>query len=189
MVQQNPKRFIYSKLPKLLPPDLNETLKTFVDFAEPIQTYSEFEETKKATLNFVKSGEASKLHSLLQQRADKLNNWLTPWWLNIAYLEARTPLPIVTSPGVSFPPMEYSGQEGQIDAAAKIIQAALNFHHKVLNDELPEDKAGKVPFDMSQYKFLFGTTRVPKKGKDEIVYGCSREFGKHILVTRNGHVS
>ncbi|KAE9553994.1 hypothetical protein FO519_002811 [Halicephalobus sp. NKZ332] len=187
MVQENAKRFTYSQLPKLLPPNLDHTLKTFVDFAEPIQTYSEYEETKKATLNFIKSGEAGKLHSLLQQRAEKLNNWLTPWWLNIAYLESRTPLPIVTSPGVAFPPMEYSGQEGQIDAAAKLIQTTLNFHHKILNDELPEDRAGKTPFDMSQYKFLFGTTRVPKKSKDEIVYGCSGTFGKHILVTRNGH--
>uniref|UniRef100_A0A914QN05 Choline/carnitine acyltransferase domain-containing protein n=1 Tax=Panagrolaimus davidi TaxID=227884 RepID=A0A914QN05_9BILA len=182
------KRLIYSKLPKLMPPDLNSTLKTFVEFAEPLQTNDKFQRTKQVTKEFVESGEAQKLHELLVERAQNLNNWLTPWWLNIAYLEARTPLPIVTSPGVAFPPMEYSGEEGQIDAAAKMIQAALNFHHKILNNELPEDRAGKVPFDMSQYKFLFGTTRIPRKGKDEIRYGASnKEWPKHILVTRNGH--
>uniref|UniRef100_A0AC34RM80 Choline/carnitine acyltransferase domain-containing protein n=1 Tax=Panagrolaimus sp. JU765 TaxID=591449 RepID=A0AC34RM80_9BILA len=181
------KRHIYSKLPKLMPPNLDNTMSTFLEFAEPIQNYTEYQKTKTLLKEFMDSGEGKSLHSMLIERANKLNNWLTPWWLNIAYLEARTPLPIVTSPGVSFPPMEYSGQEGQVDAASKMIQAALNFHHKIFNNELPEDKAGKIPFDMSQYKFLFGTTRVPKKGKDEIVYGCSSEFSKYILVTRNGH--
>jgi carnitine O-acetyltransferase len=182
------KRNMYSKLPKLMPPDLNSTIKTFIEFAEPLQNHEKFNKTRQIAKEFVESGEAQKLHDLLVQRAEKLNNWLTPWWLNIAYLEARTPLPIVTSPGVAFPPMEYSGEEGQITAAAKIVQAALNFHHKILNNELPEDRAGKIPFDMSQYKFLFGTTRVPRKGKDEIRYGLSqKEWSKHILVTRNGH--
>uniref|UniRef100_A0A7E4VWJ5 Carn_acyltransf domain-containing protein n=1 Tax=Panagrellus redivivus TaxID=6233 RepID=A0A7E4VWJ5_PANRE len=178
----------YSKLPKLMPPDLDNTLKTFLEFAQPLQTYQDFEKTKKLTQEFVKSGEAQTLHELLVDRAEKLNNWLTPWWLNIAYLQARTPLPIITSPGVAFPPLEYSGEEGQIATAAKMIQAALNYHHKIISDHLPEDKAGKVPFDMSQYKFLFGTTRVPKLVQDEIVYGASKpKFAQHILVTRNGH--
>ena len=50
--------------------------------------------------------------------------------------------------------------------------------------------AGKAPLDMSQYKFLFGTTRIPKLGADEIKYGCDyKETLKHIVVIRNGHVS
>jgi len=56
---------------------------------------------------------------------------LTPWWLDIAYLSARTPLPVVTSPGITFP-YSVSGRDEVIDLAAKIIQSALLFHHKIL---------------------------------------------------------
>jgi len=57
---------------------------------------------------------------------------LTPWWLEIAYLSARTPLPVVTSPGVTFPYFGFTGMDAQIEYAAKIIQSALKFHHKIL---------------------------------------------------------
>ena len=57
-----------------------------------------------------------------------LNFQLTPWWLNIAYLAARTPLPVVTSPGVMFPKFEFNTPEGQLEYAAKISQAAIKFY-------------------------------------------------------------
>lgn len=39
--------------------------------------------------------------------------------------------------------------------------------------ELKQDMAGSAPLDMAQYRLLFGTSRVPKKDKDEIRYGNS----------------
>jgi carnitine O-acetyltransferase len=175
-------------LPKLGVPPLAETLDKFVKLARPIQNDSEFTETLKIANEFL-HGEGTELQRRLEERARSLPNWLTPWWLNAAYLEARTPLPIVTSPGVSFPRFAFSGVEGQIECAAKIIQAALIFHHLILSEELPQDKAGKIPFDMSQYKYLFGTTRIPKHNKDEIRYGArNTEWPKHIILTRKGHV-
>lgn len=41
---------------------------------------------------------------------------------------------------------------------------------------------------MSQYDNLMGTTRLPRRQRDELVYGHQRN-GRHIFVTRNGHVS
>ncbi|KAK0402836.1 hypothetical protein QR680_016565 [Steinernema hermaphroditum] len=178
----------YCTLPKYGVPPLEETVKKFIQFARPIQNDDEFKKTVEVARKFVDS-EGKALQRLLKQRSDKMENWLTPWWLNIAYLEGRTPLPVVTSPGVLFPKFDYSGLEGQIDAAAKMIQAALNFYHKICNDELPQDKAGNVPFDMSQYKFLFGTTRIPRVGKDVIKYGKDLSPpSEHIIVMRNGHI-
>ncbi|KAK6737680.1 hypothetical protein RB195_020032 [Necator americanus] len=114
---------------------------------------------------------------------------LTPWWLDVAYLQARTPLPVVTSPGLAFPQFPCSGKDSQIEHAAKITQAAIDFYLKVMRDQLPQDMAGKTPFDMSQYKFMFGTTRIPRKGCDEIRYGYTNENQpRHIVVIHNGHV-
>lgn len=43
---------------------------------------------------------------------------------------------------------------------------------------------------MSQYKFLFGTTRAPRRVKDEVKYGIDyKPLPKHIIVLHNGHVS
>ncbi|XP_062606864.1 carnitine O-palmitoyltransferase 2, mitochondrial-like, partial [Saccostrea cucullata] len=40
------------------------------------------------------------------------------------------------------------------------------------------------PLDMSQYKNLFNSTRIPRRGKDELVVN---KEAKHMLVMRNGH--
>ncbi|XP_068139865.1 LOW QUALITY PROTEIN: carnitine O-palmitoyltransferase 2, mitochondrial [Drosophila tropicalis] len=41
------------------------------------------------------------------------------------------------------------------------------------------------PLDMSQYHRLFGTSRIPRLGKDELVHAPE---SKHILVMRRGHM-
>lgn len=106
-----------------------------------------------------------------------------------------------------FPKFDFDTPEGQLENAAKISQAAVKFYllakkwvfltetdNLMLllpsSDQLKPDMAGKSPLDMSQYKFLFGTTRIPKVGVDEIKYGCDyKEPLQHIVVIRNGHVS
>ena len=45
--------------------------------------------------------------------------------------------------------------------------------------------AGVYPLDMFQYRNLFGTTRVPKKERDELVHHLASQ---HIVVMRNGHI-
>ncbi|XP_067884843.1 carnitine O-palmitoyltransferase 2, mitochondrial-like [Heterodontus francisci] len=44
--------------------------------------------------------------------------------------------------------------------------------------------ASAYPLDMSQYVYLFNTTRIPKLNKDELL---TVEQPKHLLVMRNGH--
>uniref|UniRef100_A0A914HP36 Choline/carnitine acyltransferase domain-containing protein n=1 Tax=Globodera rostochiensis TaxID=31243 RepID=A0A914HP36_GLORO len=178
-------------LPPLPVPPLPQTIENFLKFAEPVQSDLEFRETINLANRFLGSKEANELQQLLEERGRKLGNWLTPWWLNIAYLAARTPLPIVTSPGITFPKFEFTapGIGAQLECAAKIVQAALKYHHRIISDELTVDKGpGGVPFDMSQYKLMYGTTRIPKHGKDVIRYGKDRpNWARHILVTRDGH--
>ncbi|WKX97298.1 hypothetical protein Q1695_013169 [Nippostrongylus brasiliensis] len=179
----------YAVLPKLPVPDPKSTLQHFLHFAEPLQTRSEFEHTKSVVNEFAEK-ELPTLQKLLEKRAEKLNNWLTPWWLNVAYLESRSPLPIVTSPGLMFPMFPATdGKDVQIENASKMAQAATEFYLKVMRNELPQDMVGKTPFDMSQYKFMFGTTRIPKKGCDELRYGYTNENQpRHIIVIHNGHL-
>ncbi|VDM50055.1 unnamed protein product [Toxocara canis] len=178
-----------SNLPKLPLPTLRSTVSKFIRFARPLQKDADYQKTIAIANSFMRSREADILQSYLEDRAVKMNNWLTPWWIDKAYLEARTPLPIVTNPGVSFPMWNYSGIDGQIETAAKVAQSALKFYLIIMNDELPQERVGDVYLDMKQYKYLFGTTRIPALLKDKILYGNQYQpLPKHFVVMRNGHL-
>ncbi|CEF61980.1 Carnitine O-acetyltransferase [Strongyloides ratti] len=175
-------------LPKLTVPPLEDTLNKFILMAKPIVDEEEFIKTRNMTNDFKASEIGKKLQKYLKDREDKLNNWLTPWWLDIAYLEGRDPLPIVTSPGMLFPYYNYKGIDGQIEYASKFIQSVLKYHHLIIENKIPQDKIGNTLFEMSQYKNLFGTTRIPRKKKDELILGYElKEWSKHIIVIRRGH--
>lgn len=45
---------------------------------------------------------------------------------------------------------------------------------------------GSDPLDMSQYKKIFGTCRVPRPIRDELIYNCN---SNHIIVIHNNNVS
>uniref|UniRef100_A0A915AHW4 Choline/carnitine acyltransferase domain-containing protein n=1 Tax=Parascaris univalens TaxID=6257 RepID=A0A915AHW4_PARUN len=176
-------------LPKLPVPLLRNTVLKFIRFARPLQNDIEYQRTLAIANGFMHSKEADILQNHLEDRAVKLNNWLTPWWIDKTYLEARTPLPIVTNPGVCFPKWDYSGIDGQIDAAAKVAQAALKFYLMIIRDELPQERVGDVYLDMKQYKYIFGTTRTPAFGKDKILYGNRHQPPPtHFVAMRNGHL-
>jgi hypothetical protein len=46
-------------------------------------------------------------------------------------LEARTPLPIVTSPGIALEKFPFYGEDGQLEYAAKVISAVLQYHAEI----------------------------------------------------------
>lgn len=66
----------YAVLPKLPVPDANNTLKRFLEFAAQMETRKEFEQTKKVVDNF-RDQELPRLQQLLEQRAEKHNNWVS----------------------------------------------------------------------------------------------------------------
>lgn len=60
----------------------------------------------------------------------------------------------------------------------------------IFRKDLPVDTASNQPLDMSQYEFLFGTTRIPGEKQDTLRYGCNElEKANHIVVARNNKVS
>lgn len=53
------------------------------------------------------------------------------------------------------------------------------------SDKIPVEMMGKNPLDMSQYKKIFGTCRIPWEKRDKLSYNNS----KHVTVIHNNHVS
>ncbi|KAF7638830.1 Carn_acyltransf domain-containing protein [Meloidogyne graminicola] len=171
-----------TSLPKLPLPQLEHTIEKFLKFSKAIQDPKDYGETLIIANKFLQSNESKQLQMKLEIRAQKLPNWLTPWWLNIAYLAARTPLPIITSPGVTFPYFNFNGIEGQINYAARIIQSAVKFHHKILGNELTPDKGhGHVLFDMEQYKLYSALPEFQKLEWMKFIMEKIKKNGQNIF--------
>lgn len=62
-----------------------------------------------------------------------------------------------------------------------IILLTLIFY---FSDKIPVEMMGKNQLDMSQYKKIFGTCRIPFEKRDKLSFNDS----KHITVIHNNHV-
>ncbi|XP_053625257.1 carnitine O-acetyltransferase-like isoform X2 [Plodia interpunctella] len=172
-------------LPRLPVPKLKDTLQKYLKSIKPYLSEQEFAVTANLVEDFASAdGVGHKLQALLEQRAESHLNWLEEWWLNTAYLEYRDPVVVYSSPGLVFPFRNFCNQEDQLKYAAKTLLAALEYKHLIDNDKIPTEMMGKNPLDMSQYKKIFGTCRIPIKGRDKLSFNDS----KHVSVFHNNHI-
>lgn len=63
-----------------------------------------------------------------------------------------------------------------------MIYGALSYKEMIDNGKIKPDYMGKIPLDMSQYQKIFGTTRNPKKPRDQLAY---HPGSKHFVVGRS----
>lgn len=117
-------------LPKLPVPKLKETLDTYFQTVKPFINNQECENTEKLLADF-EYKDGKKLQCLLEERAKSLNNWLSDWWLDTAYLTYRDPVVIFSSPGQIFPKQTFACLDAQLEYAAKVIVAAIDFKIKI----------------------------------------------------------
>ncbi|KAL0193331.1 hypothetical protein M9458_011627, partial [Cirrhinus mrigala] len=102
-------------LPKLPVPPLQQTCERYLAALTPIVDPEELNQTQKLLEEFQKpGGVGERLQKGLEQRAKKLENWLSDWWLQTAYLDYRMPVVVHSSPGVVLPRMEFSDRQGQM---------------------------------------------------------------------------
>ncbi|CAH0726668.1 unnamed protein product, partial [Brenthis ino] len=170
-------------LPKLPVPKLHDTLSKYLKTVKPFLNDEEFAATTSIVKEF-EGGIGQKLQSLLEKRAENHQNWLEEWWLNTAYLEYRDPVVIFSSPGLVLPFRKFNNQQEQLKYAAKTILAALDYKSLIDNDKIPVEMMGKNPLDMSQYKKVFGTCRIPMEKRDKLSFNDS----KHMTVMHNNHI-
>lgn len=172
-------------LPRLPVPKLETTLNKYLKTVRPHLNDQEYEITKSLVKDFISEGSTGqKLQSLLENRAEHHSNWLEQWWLNTAYLEYRDPVVIFSSPGLVFPFRQFNTRKEQLLYAAKTLLAAADYKALIDGDKIPVEMMGKNPLDMSQYKKIFGTCRIPWEKRDKLSYNNS----KHVTVIHNNHI-
>lgn len=113
-------------LPSLPVPKLQQTLDKYLQTVEPLLNEEEFKRTIDIVQKFG-SGAGAKLQELLVKKAKNSENWLSDWWINVAYLGYRDPVVVFSSPGLVFPFQNFNGEDDRVEYTAKLIRASLDF--------------------------------------------------------------
>ncbi|KAJ2109336.1 hypothetical protein IW146_006417 [Coemansia sp. RSA 922] len=180
------------RLPRLPVPALEDTVARYLKSVWPLVSASEYAETERAASTFVKSTELGPVlqSRLLKVDAEASHSWLEDIWLKKAYLEWRDPsyinvnwfalfadnpdFPLVTAPRGRPTPV-------QVGRAARLVTHMLEINEALNKEQIPADMQKGTPFCMNQYKWQFGTTRIPRPGCD-IVVNQYPSTARHILV-------
>lgn len=153
--------------------------------------------------------------SLLQyDKTVKDSSYINQFWFDM-YLSSRVPLPLNYNPFLAWRDAPRSEENNQIVRSTNFLISAARFkkslEENLLEPEIfhlnPKKKSSiyndviswtpdaiatyvsfafkAFPLDMSQYKNLFNSTRIPKLGKDEI-QKFDPKSNRHVLVLKNG---
>jgi hypothetical protein len=105
------------------------------------------------------------------------------WWLRFVYLRSRDPLAI-NSNYYGLDAAEWCPTTDQCARAARLCRGFTEFRALVDEERLPPTMiAGRIPLCMRQYRGIFGTTRIPRRGQDELV---QHSASRHCAVLCNG---
>ncbi|XP_068561765.1 carnitine O-acetyltransferase isoform X2 [Cebidichthys violaceus] len=174
-------------LPSLPVPPLQQTCERYISALEPIVEVDELKHTKELLDEFQKAGGVGeRLQRGLENRARNTDNWLSEWWVQVAYLDYRLPVVVHSSPGLVLPRMNFSDKRGQIRFAAKLIAGVLDFKMMIDNETLPVEYLGGKSLCMNQYYEVLSSCRVPGLKRDSVAnHAKSSRPPKHITVVHN----
>ncbi|KIW68432.1 hypothetical protein, variant [Phialophora macrospora] len=169
------------KLPKLPIPELESTMKKYLDTLAPLQTPQEHNDTKAATRDFLEN-EGKDLQERLKKYATGRTSYIEQFWYD-SYLNYDNPVVLNLNPFFLLEDDPTPARNNQVTRAASLVISALCFVRAVRKEELPPDTLRGTPLDMYQYSRLFGTARVPTEN------GCiigQDSDSKHIVVMCRG---
>uniref|UniRef100_A0A674NHW0 Carnitine O-acetyltransferase b n=1 Tax=Takifugu rubripes TaxID=31033 RepID=A0A674NHW0_TAKRU len=174
----------FSSVPSQPVPPLAQTLQGYLKALEPLLPPQELSHTRRMVQEFGRSGGLGpQLQEGLERRAMLTKNWISPSWVQWAYLESRQPLPVHSSPAISLPRRDYNGWRSQLVFASKLIAAVLDFKAKINTGQLPVEHMRGKPLCMELYPLLFSSCRIPGPKHDYVTH--HRRSPTHITVVRN----
>lgn len=171
--------------------------------------------TKEVTRSFLNGPAKDLNASLkAYDKTVKHSSYINQFWFDM-YLSSRVPLPLNFNPFLAWRDAATDDLNDQLVRSTNFLLSAIRFKRSLeenllepevfhLNPKkvstsyqsiiplVPSSIATYVsfmfkafPLDMSQYKNLFNSTRIPKQDKDEIVKSDPKK-NRHVLVLRNG---
>ncbi|KAL1408148.1 hypothetical protein Q8F55_004951 [Vanrija albida] len=192
-----------AELPRLPIPALQDTAARYLASLEPLLPADEFKRSVAAVNEFISP---TGLGPVLQERLQAVDkaapaSWLEDIWLNKAYLEWRGPSYInvnwaaILADNAAVPLVPVSQVERgrptdvQINRAARLVTHLLEANDALNMGTFAPDQQRDTPLCMNQYKWQFGTTRVPAPGRDQILHQYPSTVRHVLLQYRNTSVA
>jgi carnitine O-acetyltransferase len=178
-------------LPRVPLPTLEESCDRFLAWCAPLLTADELAETEDAVAAFLRpGGPGQSLHAALERydAAEGVFSWLDTFW-PARYLGRRDRIALNAN---FFSLFKDSGQT-QIDRAAGLIAAAVNYKVQLDDERVPPIIQRGQALSMEQNKFLFSTTRIPGPVQDTVRAPYTAESpgpsrARHIVVFVRGNM-
>ena len=183
---QNP-RLTYSfqsSLPNLPVPDLQNTVRTFLESVKPILGAKEFFKLKDLGETFIVNN-GQKINQYLKIRSWLWStNYVSDIWEKYVWLRARNSL-CINSNYYMLDFCDFAPSRIGVARAATLTALMVDFHRLLQKEHVePIRIRGIRPICMNQYERMFGTTRIPGKENDVIKH--RGDSAKHIVVIRRG---
>ncbi|HOO64624.1 MAG TPA: choline/carnitine O-acyltransferase, partial [Synergistaceae bacterium] len=180
-------------LPRLPVPPLEETVCRFLEWTGPLLSEEEREKTAKAAEEFLSpSGAGASLQKALEVHASRENmpNWLEPFW-DDSYLCSRLSLPLYSNIFYLLEAPEEKIFSGQAERAAILALRGAAFYRAIREERFPPNTERGTPLCMSQYRRVFGASRIPRENRDVLRNMISTEADpvvnpRHMVVIRKG---
>jgi carnitine O-acetyltransferase len=180
------------QLPRVPLPELSETTRRFLEWCAPLLTPEQRDETERAVERFLApDSTAHTLHAELTKfsGADGVDSWLDEFWRD-RYLGRRDR--IALNANFFFLLVDPDSRLGQLDRAAGLIAASLNYKQRVDREELPPELLRGQPLSMAQNRYLFSSTRIPGQRRDTARTPYSEDWPgpsneRHIVVFYRGN--
>ena len=141
------------KLPKLPIPELESTLKKYLDALAPLQTRQEHDETK-ATVREFQQGEGKELQERLKKYSLDKTSYIEQFWYD-SYLNFDNPVVLNLNPFFLLEDDPTPARNNQVTRAASLVISALSFVRAVRKEEIPPDTFRGHPLCMYQYSRMF----------------------------------
>ena len=150
----------------------------------PLLTDDEYNHTASVVADFQREGgEGEALQTYLEEKASSERNWMEEWWEQLAYLRTRTTMAIYINWFGVFPAWGF--EIDPLSAAALLLEGMLSMRSKIEAGAFGVEKMRGAPLDMHQFTRVFGMTRVPAEGADELV---QEPDSQHIALMRDGAI-
>mmetsp|Transcript_9880 Transcript_9880/g.14727 ORF Transcript_9880/g.14727 Transcript_9880/m.14727 type:complete len:755 (-) Transcript_9880:757-3021(-) len=176
-------------LPRLPIPTLSSTLTRFVQAVTPLLTPSQLKETKTKVQSFLQN-DGPKLQSLLEEYDAKaasdgtFGSYIEEFW-NDAYLVPDTSVVLNLNPYFLLEEDADSKiAKCQILRAAALTFSSLKFAASLKNETMKADVFKRTTLCMDQFKSLFGSCRIPKKGESDVVE-VTKDSSHVVVLFRN----
>jgi len=172
-------------LKKLPVPPLPATLSTLLTWVEPILTEEQWNEFNQIVHRF-EQNEGPQLQQQLERHAAAgEDSWLAQWWQQ-SYLMTRGNLQSETNIALTIHP-DYHAHMGDIaHKAAVLIERGVSIYLQLISGRYPMEQTAKgAPVDMSYYRNIFKSCRLPAHGEDKFYVGADTAENNFVVVLRN----